>query len=74
MPNMGMQPTKTSDSLASMLKDTTSENASITGARMAMRMIIWKAICTLLTSVVSRVTMLAVENLSILAKEYVCTL
>ena len=45
-----------------------SAKKSMTGARKAMRVIIWKAFCTLLTSVVRRVTRLAVENLSMLLK------
>ena len=46
---------------------------SIMGQRMAIRIIIWKVICKLATSVVSRVTMEEVENLSILEKSKVCT-
>ena len=41
---------------------------SISGARTAARMVIMKAICTLLMSVVMRVTSEAVENLSIFSK------
>ena len=41
----------------------------VRGARTAMRMIIWKAFCTLVTSVVSRVTSPAVLNLSMLENE-----
>ena len=47
---------------------------SIMGQRMAMRIIIWKDIWILATSEVRRVTMLEVENLSILEKSKVCTL
>ena len=45
------------------------EKTSVSGARTAMRRIIWKLFCTLLTSVVSRVMMELVLNLSILEKE-----
>ena len=45
------------------------ENTSISGQRMAARMIIMKDIWTLLTSVVRRVTREEGENLSMLAKE-----
>ena len=50
------------------------EKMNIMGLRTATRMIIMKAFCTLVTSVVSLVIILAVENLSILAKENRCTL
>ena len=40
-----------------------------TGARTHIRSIIWKAFCTLVTSVVMRVTRPAVEYLSMLEKE-----
>ena len=40
-----------------------------TGARTHMRVSIWKAFWTLVTSVVMRVTRPAVENLSMLVKE-----
>ena len=43
------------------------------GQRTAMRMIIMKAIITLVTSVVRRVMMPPVENLSMLEKENFCT-
>ena len=45
------------------------EKTNISGARTAMRMDIMKAICTLLMSVVRRVTREAVENLSMFSKE-----
>ena len=45
------------------------EKISIRGARTAVRMIIIYAICTLLTSVVIRVTREAEENLSMFSKE-----
>ena len=44
---------------------------SISGGRIAIRMIIINAFCTFVTSVVSLVTSPAVENLSILENEYV---
>ena len=44
-------------------------NTRCTGARTHMRRIIWKAFCTLVTSVVMRVARPAVENLSMLEKE-----
>ena len=50
-----------------------SASTSIIGQRMAMRIIIWKAIWILATSEVSRVTMEAVENLSMLEKLNSCT-
>ena len=46
---------------------------NISGARTAMRMHIMNAICTLLTSVVMRVTSEAEENLSIFSKAKPCT-
>ena len=46
-----------------------SENSSISGARTAIRRIIWKLFCTLVTSVVRRVIIEDVLNLSILEKE-----
>ena len=46
----------------------TAEAIIMAGARTAMRIIIWKAFWTLVTSVVSRVTRPAVEYLSMLAK------
>ena len=47
----------------------TMEKISVIGARTAIRMIIWNAFCTLLTSVVRRVMMDDVLNLSIFANE-----
>ena len=47
----------------------TKEKISISGPRMAMRMIIIKDIWTLTTSVVIRVTRLETENLSMFSKE-----
>ena len=48
------------------------EKISIAGARMTVRIIIMKLCCALFTSVVERVTRLAVENLSTLEKEKLC--
>ena len=46
---------------------------NISGARTAMRMHIMKDICTLLISVVMRVTSEAEENLSIFSNAKLCT-
>ena len=62
-------PRKIMDSRAWMDRAITSATRSVTGARVHTIIIIWKAICTLLTSVVRRVTRPAVENLSMLANE-----
>ena len=51
----------------------TKAKISIMGLRTAMRISIWKVICRFATSEVSRVTMEAVENLSILEKLKFCT-
>ena len=51
----------------------TSARISVMGQRMAIRIIIWKVFCNVATSEVSRVTMEAVENLSILEKLKSCT-
>ena len=47
--------------------------ANISGARIAMRMSIMKAICTLPMSVVMRVTSEAEEKRSMFSKENSCT-
>ena len=52
-----------------MAKPMMNEKISISGPRMATRMIIMKDICTLTTSVVMRVTRLDTENLSMFEKE-----
>lgn len=49
------------------------EKISINGALTAIRIIIWYAFWILVTSVVSLVTRLEVENLSMFEKEKVCT-
>ena len=51
-----------------------SEVISISGVLTAILIIIWKANCTFVTSVVSLVTKLLVENESIFVKEKFCTL
>ena len=45
------------------------EKISVSGARTAMRRMVWNAFCTLVTSVVSRVMMEEVLNLSMFEKE-----
>ena len=60
---------KITDSLPEMDSAATSEKTNVSGARTAMRVIIWKEFWMLLTSVVRRVTRPAVENLSMFAKE-----
>lgn len=51
-----------------------SAEISMMGDRTATRITIWKAICTLVTSVVIRVMILGVENLSMLENAKFCTL
>ena len=69
----GVTHRKMAASCGLMRKAITKEKTSITGARKSMRLRIWKAICTLVTSVVMRVTRLAVEKRSMLEKEKSCT-
>ena len=52
-----------------MAKPMMKEKISISGPRMATRMIIINDICTFTTSVVIRVTRLETENLSMFSKE-----
>lgn len=52
-----------------MAKPMMKEKISISGPRMATRMIIMKDICTFMTSVVIRVTRLETENLSMFSNE-----
>ena len=66
---MGMSATKTHEMVTLTVNAIAREKASMSGQRMATRMIIIYAICTFVTSVVRRVTRLEVENLSILEKE-----
>ena len=63
-----MTMTKVSASLPPMMKAMVTAKISISGERMAVRMTIMKAIWTLLTSVVIRVTREEEENLSIFLK------
>jgi len=55
-------------------KAITNAKISISGQRMAMRIIIMYAFCTFVTSVVRRVTSEEVEKRSMFSKEYSCTL
>ena len=57
-----------------ILKVSTQAQISMMGQRTATRMIIMNAICTLVTSVVRRVMIPPVENLSMLEKEKFWTL
>ncbi len=57
-----------------MRMDIVMAKTSIRGERTAVRMIIIKAICTLVTSVVRRVTREEVENLSMFENEKLWTL
>ena len=68
-PRMGITTRKISASRGLMRRVSTQAQISMMGDRTAMRMIIIKAIITLVTSVVSRVMMPLVENLSMLEKE-----
>ena len=52
-----------------MAKPMMKEKISISGPRVATRMIIIKDICTFMTSVVIRVTKLETENLSMFSNE-----
>ena len=65
----GMTTTKVKASFPAMTKAMVTAKISISGQRMAVRMIIMYAICTLDTSVVSRVTSEEEEKRSIFAKE-----
>ena len=69
----GYQDTGLTHSRTLMPMAETSARISIMGQRMAIRIIIWKVFCNVATSEVSRVTMEAVENLSILEKLKSCT-
>ena len=62
---------KIMESFALMESAMTSATMSVTGARVNIMSIIWKAFCTLLTSVVMRVTRPAVEKRSMLENENV---
>ena len=68
-PRSTMATKKMTERLGEMMRHITSEATSVMGARVAMVSTIWKAFCTLVTSVVMRVTRPAVLNLSMLPKE-----
>ena len=68
-PNTGMTSRKITAILPPMINAIANENTSIRGQRMAVRTIIIYAICTLVPSVVMRVTRLDTENLSMFSKE-----
>ncbi len=72
MPKIGITARKISEISWLMRKDITMAKISMAGQRIRVRMIIIKAFCTLLTSVVKRVTSPALLNLSILENEYTC--
>ena len=65
--------TNTSDSSTLIVKHIIILQMSMSGARTAIRMSIWYAFCTFVTSVVIRVIRLAVLNLSMLVNENSCT-
>ena len=67
---MGMVARKIKAIFPPITKPMTKENTSMRGHRIAVRMIIIYAICTLVMSVVRRVTRLETENLSMFSKEY----
>ena len=60
---------KTTDSSALIINAMNMALISVIGALVNIRIIIWNAICTFVTSVVRRVTRPAVEKWSILEKE-----
>ena len=64
-----MATTKIRASGPPIMQDMNRANTRCTGARTHIRSIIWNAFCTLVTSVVIRVTRPAVENLSMLENE-----
>ena len=69
----GTTTTKVRASLPPMMKAMMMANRNISGARTAVRMIIMKAICTFVTSVVMRVTREAEEKRSMFSKAKLCT-
>ena len=69
MPSRGIVTRKIMARRPPMAKPMMKEKISISGPRMATRMIIIKDICTLMTSVVIRVTRLETENLSMFSNE-----
>ena len=68
----GITITKVSASLPPMINAIMTANRNISGERTAMRMSIMKVICTLLISVVMRVTSEAEEKRSIFSNEKLC--
>ena len=68
-PKTGIATKKTADSFKLIDITINKANIIIIGPLTKILIIIWKAICTLVTSVVIRVTKLEVENLSIFSKE-----
>ena len=73
MPSTGSTARNTSDSRELWRKAMTRAKMSVQGERKAMRVIIMKACCTFVTSVVMRVTRPAVEKWSMFWKENSCT-
>ena len=73
MPRIGMTTRKISASLGLMRRVSTQAQINMMGDRTAIRMTIIKAIWTLVTSVVRRVTRLDAEKRSMLKKEKPCT-
>ena len=71
---MGIAPRNIHESVGLMPKAMISEKISISGQRTATLISIWYAFCRFVTSVVSLVTILDVENLSMLENEKFCTL
>ena len=69
MPSIGITTTKISASLPPMMNDMTTAKMSIRGLRIATRMSIMYAFCTLLTSVVRRVTREEEEKWSMFSNE-----
>ena len=65
----GTSARNTQEMVTLTVNDMTSEKMSMSGQRIATRMIIMYAICTLVTSVVWRVTSEDVEKRSMFAKE-----
>jgi hypothetical protein len=71
---MGTATRNTRESFQLILNVMMKAKIIIRGARTQIRMIIWNAVCTLVTSVVSRVTRPDVEYLSIFENEKSCML
>ena len=69
MPKANMATTKMRDMEGLKKMHMAMDTTSVIGALVAMMSAIWKAFCTLVTSVVILVTRPAVENLSMFLKE-----